>query len=101
LKQLQFFQAKRILKVFESLAIISLTEKFCLSSTNINMSNLLQIQPTNVPRNFSGVMTEKETWFILEEEGKTGIGGAILRGLSMMIDRIMKKNYNGPVLIFI
>jgi hypothetical protein len=36
-----------ILKVFESLAIISLTEKYpALSSTNINESNLLQIQST-------------------------------------------------------
>jgi hypothetical protein len=29
-------------------------------------------------------MTEKETWFIIEEEGKTGIGECgILRGLSI------------------
>jgi hypothetical protein len=41
-------------------------------------------------------MTEKETWFIVLEEGKTGIGEC---GLS--IDDRPDYEENGPVLIFI
>jgi hypothetical protein len=68
-----------IFKVFESLAIISLTEKYpALSSTNIkHESNLLQIQSNlNVPRNFSRCYDRKRNlvYRTRRRRSKTGIG---------------------------
>jgi hypothetical protein len=86
------------------LAIISLTEKFLPLAVKYNMkATYHKYNQFKRPSELRGVMTEKETWFIvLEEEGKTGIGECgILRGLSIDDRPDYEENYNGPVLIFI
>ena len=50
-----------------------------------------------------GILTDKETWFIiLEKDGKKGIGECgILRGLSADDRPVYEENCNGLVKIFI